>query len=49
MEDQLVSSGMTISEIKIYPFDSGDPESSSRAYADVSSGHAILKGVRVIA
>ncbi len=46
----MVSSSMTISEIKIYPFDSGKPDSLLRAYADVNFSNAILiKGFRVIA
>ena len=40
---------MTITEIKIYPFDSGEPDSFLRAYADVTIDHAILiKGFRVL-
>jgi stage V sporulation protein G len=41
---------MIISEVKIYPFDSGEPHSSLRAYADVTIDQAILiKGFRVLA
>ena len=41
---------MTITEVKIYPFDSGEPDSSLRAYADVTLEQAILiKGFRVLA
>jgi stage V sporulation protein G len=41
---------MTISEVKIYPFDSGEPDSSLRAYADVTFNEVILiKGFRVLA
>ncbi|MBT3921669.1 MAG: stage V sporulation protein G [Nitrospina sp.] len=41
---------MNISDVKIYPFDSGDPDSSLRAYADVTFDHVILiKGFRVLA
>ena len=41
---------MTITEVKIYPFDSDEPDSSLRAYADVTLEQAILiKGFRVLA
>ena len=41
---------MTVTEVKIYPFDSGERESSLRAYADVTFDNAILiKGFRVVA
>jgi DNA-binding cell septation regulator SpoVG len=41
---------MNITEVKIYPFDFGEPGSSLRAYADVTLEHAILiKGFRVLA
>ena len=41
---------MTITEVKICPFDSGEPDSSLRAYADVTLEQAILiKGFRVLA
>ena len=41
---------MTITEVKIYPFDTGEPDSSMRAYADVTLDQAILiKGFRVLA
>ena len=41
---------MIITEVKIYPFDSGEPDSSLRAYADVTLEQAILiKGFRVLA
>jgi stage V sporulation protein G len=40
---------MNISEVKIYPFDTGEPGSSLRAYADVTFDHTILiKGFRVL-
>ena len=40
---------MTITEVKIYPFDTGEPDSSMRAYADVTLDQAILiKGFRVM-
>ena len=40
---------MTITTVKIYPFDSGRPESSLRAYADVTFNDVILiKGFRVL-
>ena len=41
---------MTISEVKIYPFDSGEPDSSLRAFADVTLEQTILlKGFRILA
>ncbi|MBT3366586.1 MAG: hypothetical protein HN472_13135 [Nitrospina sp.] len=41
---------MNISEVKIYPFDTGEPDSSLRAYADVTFNQAVLiKGFRVLA
>ncbi|MBT5552066.1 MAG: stage V sporulation protein G [Nitrospina sp.] len=41
---------MNITEVKIYPFDTGEPDSSLRAYADVTFEQAILvKGFRVLA
>ena len=41
---------MTITEVKIYPFDSGESDSSLRAYAHVTLEQAILiKGFRVLA
>ena len=41
---------MTISEVKIYPFDSGEPDSSLRAFADVTFENSILiKGFRILA
>ena len=33
---------MTVTEVKIYTFDSGERESSLRAYADVTIDNAIL-------
>ena len=40
---------MTITAVKIYPFDSGGPESSLRAYADITFNDVILiKGFRVL-
>ena len=40
---------MTITTVKIYPFDSGEPDSSMRAYADVTFNDVILiKGFRVL-
>ncbi len=40
---------MTITAVKIYPFDSGGRESSLRAYADVTFDDAIvIKGFRVL-
>lgn len=40
---------MNITEVKIYPFDTGNPESSLRAYADVVLNDTILiKGFRVM-
>ena len=40
---------MTITAVKIYPFDSGEPDSSMRAYADVTFNDVILiKGFRVL-
>jgi stage V sporulation protein G len=40
---------MNISEVKIYPFDSGEPNSSLRAYADVTLDQSILiKGFMVL-
>jgi stage V sporulation protein G len=40
---------MTITAVKIYPFDSGEPDSSMRAYADVIFNDLILiKGFRVL-
>jgi stage V sporulation protein G len=40
---------MTITAVKIYPFDSGEPDSSMRAYADVTFNDLILiKGFRVL-
>ena len=39
---------MTIMAVKIYPFDSGEPESSMRTYVDVMFNDVILiKGFRV--
>ena len=39
---------MTITEVKIYPFDTGEPDSSLRAFADVTFEHTVLvKGFRV--
>ncbi len=41
---------MNITAVKIYPFDSGEPDSSLRAYADVTLDEEILlKGFRVFA
>ena len=41
---------MNISEVKIYPFDFGYPDSSLRAYADVTLDSSILiKGFRILA
>ena len=41
---------VTITEVKIYPFDSCKPDSSLRAYADVTLEQAILiKGFRILA
>lgn len=41
---------MTITAVKIYPFDSGEPDSSLRAYADVTFDNVILiKGFRILA
>ncbi len=41
---------MIISAVKIYPFDSGEPDSSLRAYADVTlEDEILLKGFRVLA
>ena len=40
---------MTITAVKIYPFDSGEPDSSMRAYADVIFNDVVLiKGFRVL-
>lgn len=40
---------MAITAVKIYPFDSGEPDSSLRAYADVTFNDVILiKGFRVL-
>ena len=40
---------MTITAVKIYPFDSGGPESSLRAYADITfNGVILIKGFRVL-
>jgi stage V sporulation protein G len=40
---------MTITAVKIYPFDSGEPDSSMRAYADVTFNDVVLiKGFRVL-
>jgi stage V sporulation protein G len=40
---------MTITTVKVYPFDSGERNSSMRAYADVIFNDAILiKGFRVL-
>ena len=40
---------MTITAVKIYPFDSGEVDSSMRAYADVIFNNLILiKGFRVL-
>ena len=40
---------MAITAVKIYPFDSGEPDSSMRAYADVTFNDVILiKGFRVL-
>ena len=40
---------MTITAVQIYPFDSGEPDSSMRAYADVIFNDLILiKGFRVL-
>jgi stage V sporulation protein G len=40
---------MTITAVKIYPFDSGKPDSSMRAYADVIFNDVILiKGFRLL-
>ena len=40
---------MIITAVKIYPFDSGEPDSSMRAYADVIFNDVILiKGFRVL-
>lgn len=41
---------MNISEVKIYPFDFDNPDSSLRAYADVTLDASILiKGFRILA
>ena len=40
---------MTITAVKIYPFDSGGQESSLRAFADITFNDVILiKGFRVL-
>ena len=40
---------MTITAVKIYPFDSGESHSSMRAYADVIFNDVVLiKGFRVL-
>ena len=40
---------MTITAVKIYPFDSGEPDSSMRAYADIIFNDVVLiKGFRVL-
>ena len=40
---------MIITAVKIYPFDSGEPDSSMRAYVDVIFNNLILiKGFRVL-
>lgn len=40
---------MAITAVKIYPFDSGEPDSSMRAYADVTFNDVVLiKGFRVL-
>ena len=40
---------MIITAVKIYPFDSGEPDSSMRAYADVIFNDVILiKGFRIL-
>ena len=40
---------MTITVVKIYPFDSGEKESSLRAFADITFNDVILiKGFRVL-
>ncbi len=41
---------MIITEVKIYPFDSGEADSFLRAYADVTINQVLLiKGFRVLA
>jgi stage V sporulation protein G len=41
---------MNISAVKIYPFDTGESDSSMRAYADVTFNELILiKGFRILA
>lgn len=41
---------MNITAVKIYPFDSGEPDSSLRAFADVTfDGAVLIKGFRVLA
>jgi stage V sporulation protein G len=41
---------MNITSVKIYPFDSGEPDSSLRAFADVTFDRSVLvKGFRVLA
>jgi stage V sporulation protein G len=41
---------MNITEVKIYPFDCGEPGSYLRAYADVTlENMLLLKGFRVLA
>ena len=40
---------MIITAVKIYPFDSGEPDSSMKAYADVTFNDVVLiKGFRVL-
>ena len=40
---------MIITAVKIYPFDSGEPDSSMRAYADVILNNvSLIKGFRVL-
>ncbi len=41
---------MNITAVKIYPFDTGDTQSSLRAYADITLDDIlVLKGFRVLA
>lgn len=43
-------SNLEITDVKIYPFDRGEPDSRTVAYADITfSGELIVKGFRVIA
>jgi len=41
---------MNVTTVKIYPFDTGDSQSSLRAYADVTlDDFIVLKGFRILA